>query len=130
MRDSPGATAGLYLDVNVHRCLAFVLRAGGFKAVHAVEDGRDGATDEEILVRASVLGLAVLSYNVRDFEHLHEAFSNATRDHCGIVLSEDVFREGYARFQVLVDRTFGLLGTLRLEDLRNDRNYLEQFADL
>ncbi len=61
----------LYADEDFAFPVVEELRQLGHDVVTAQEDGRTSADDPEILSRAHALGRAVLTYNRRHFEKLH-----------------------------------------------------------
>lgn len=65
----------LYMDENVHRAITGGLRLRGVEALTVQEDERSGASDPEILARATELGRPLFS---QDDDLLAEACSRQT----------------------------------------------------
>ena len=61
----------LYADEDFSFPIVEELRRLGHDVVTAQEDGRQGASDPDILARAHAIGRAVLTYDRRHFERLH-----------------------------------------------------------
>jgi hypothetical protein len=66
--------ARLYLDSDVSRWLAPLLRAAGHDATTAHAEGRRGASDDEQLLFAAQEGRVLLTHNRADFVLLHGAW--------------------------------------------------------
>ena len=80
----------LLLDEDIHKSTAEQLRLRGYDAVHVVEIGRAGLSDEEQLTFASGEDRILISFNVRDYVKLHEAYHQQGKKHSGIILSKQV----------------------------------------
>jgi hypothetical protein len=107
----------LYLDEDVTRELAGILRTRGFDVVSAHEVGAVALPDEEQLLRATTDGRALLTFNYVDFLQIAKEWLIAGRRHAGIIVS---YRQ-YSRHQlgVLVAAVQALLNTLSAENLDN-----------
>ena len=82
MPDSTGLEAlfvRLYFDRHIMARLAVDLRGRGYDVVRTEEAGKDTATDEEQLAFATAENRAILTFNIRDFAPLHEAWQAAER---------------------------------------------------
>ena len=85
------------LDENVSERLAETLRGVGYDVATTAELGRKGATDVSQLSFAARSRRVLVSYNVRHFEMLHEAWRTRSADwnvvgrarHAGILLVPD-----------------------------------------
>ncbi len=79
--------ASLFADENVRFSVVVALRDLGHDVLTALEDGRanQGIPDPEVLLHATALGRAVLTWNRRHFHKLHEV----QPDHAGIVTYSD-----------------------------------------
>jgi predicted nuclease of predicted toxin-antitoxin system len=75
----------LFADEQFPFPVVAALRLSGHDVVTVQEDGQRGAADFQILLRAHVLGRAVLTYDRRDFKRLHAQVD----PHSGIVLVTD-----------------------------------------
>jgi Domain of unknown function (DUF5615) len=73
----------LYADENVPLAVTEALRGLGHDVLTAYDDGRANLAipDENVLLRATELSRAVLTFNRQDFMRLHRAHPN----HAGIV---------------------------------------------
>jgi hypothetical protein len=88
---------GLYLDENVSGQLDHALRASGYDVWMTDRLGRKGASDVDQLSFASANRWIVVTYDVRHFELLHEAWHRWSHDwgvadsalHAGILLLPD-----------------------------------------
>jgi predicted nuclease of predicted toxin-antitoxin system len=90
MPDSNGLEAlfvRLYFDRHIMSRLAVDLRGGGYDVLRTEEAGQDTATDEEQLAFATAANRTILTFNIRDFAPLHEAWQAAGRSHAGIIVS-------------------------------------------
>jgi len=78
----------LWLDNHLSPALARSLREQGHDVVALQEEPRPvrDLPDELLLVEASRRGRTIVTYNVRDFVHLHRAFLASGRPHSGIVV--------------------------------------------
>jgi predicted nuclease of predicted toxin-antitoxin system len=77
----------LLLDEDVHTNLAQALWKRGYDAVHVLELERTGYSDRQQLEFAISQGRCLLSFNVRDFVILHNAFMVNDQEHWGIFVS-------------------------------------------
>src|SRR5712692_259991 len=97
MPDSAGLEAlfiRLYLDRHIMTRLAVDLRGRGYDVLTTEEAGKDTASDEEQLAFATAENRAVLTFNIRDFAPLHEAWQAAKRPHAGIIVSTASYFRG------------------------------------
>lgn len=79
-------TPRLLLDEDVQAGLAEALRRRGLDAVHLQELENKGLADAAVLALAAEQGRCLISYNVRDFVLLHNAYAAEGRPHPGILL--------------------------------------------
>lgn len=87
----------LRLDNHLSPALARSLRERGHDVVALQEEPRSvrDLPDELLLVEASRRGRTIVTYNARDFVHLHRAFLASGRSHSGIVVvSSRAIRQG------------------------------------
>jgi len=127
MPDSPGLEAlfvRLYLDRHIMGRLAVDLRDRGYDVVRTEEVGRDTAPDEEQLAFATAENRAVLTFNIRDFAPLHEAWQAAGRTHAGVIVSQQLGRRDYG---LLLQRMLRLLNHFTREEMIGNFVHLEQF---
>ena len=115
---------GIYVDADLTPRLVPALRQRNYAAGSALEDGLSAATDEEILARATALGLVVLTNNDRDFTLLAQQWVAAGRSHAGILISGQ-YRNRY--FSELLGRVLRFLDTVTADEMRNTVRYLSEF---
>jgi predicted nuclease of predicted toxin-antitoxin system len=127
MADSAGLEAlfvRLYLDRHVMTRLAVDLRGRGYDVLTTEEAGKDTASDEEQLTFATAERRAILTFNIRDFAPLHEAWQEAQRAHAGIIVSQQL---GSRQYGLLLQRMLRLLNHFTSEEMRGNFVHLEQF---
>ncbi|HYN86987.1 MAG TPA: DUF5615 family PIN-like protein [Ardenticatenaceae bacterium] len=116
--------ASVYTDEDVTTDLAIALRARLYLAESAAEAGNLELSDEEQLAYAAQHGMAILTYNIRDFAPLAEAWYFGGREHAGIIVSEQFSQE---EFGELLRRMLRLLDRRSADDLRNRITFLQEF---
>ena len=80
----------LYLNENIPIRLVHILSLDGIEAVHTVEAGNRGVTDQFQLKYAADRGCILVTHNRRDFRQLHAEWMQEGRSHYGIlVMSHD-----------------------------------------
>ena len=127
MPDSTGLEAlfiRLYFDRHIMTRLAVDLRGRGYDVLTTEEAGKDTASDEEQLAFATAENRVILTFNIRDFAPLHEAWQAAGRSHAGIVVSRQL---GSRQYGLLLARMLRLLNQLTAEDMVGNFVHLEQF---
>jgi predicted nuclease of predicted toxin-antitoxin system len=127
MPDSTGLEAlfvCLYFDRHIINRLAVDLRGRGYDVLTTEEAGKDTAADEEQLAFATAEKRAILTFNIRDFAPLHEAWQAAERLHAGIIVSQQL---GSREYGVLLQRMLRLLNHFTAEELIGNFVHLEQF---
>lgn len=80
----------LLLDEDVRVLLAGALRDRGYDAVHVLEADRGGRSDPEQLAYAVAQGRAILTHNIRDFMVLDREYRATGKEHCGIIVSDQI----------------------------------------
>ncbi len=80
----------IYLDADVHPIVARILRGRGFDAVSANEAGHPQASDREQLDFAVARRRVLVTFNVADFVREARAYALEGRDHCGIIVSDQL----------------------------------------
>ena len=105
--------ARLLLDEDIPLLLAQTLRARGLDAVHVVEQGLAGSRDVSVFEAALAERRTVLTHNVADFMEIVGSISSAGREHCGLLLAEQV------EFRDLLARVARLLAERDAESLAN-----------
>ena len=127
MPDSTGLEAlfvRLYFDRHIMTRLAVDLRGRGYDVLTTEEAGNDTASDEEQLAFATAEHRAILTFNIRDFAPLHEAWQAAGRPHAGIIVSRQL---GSREYGLLLQRMLRLLNHFTAEEMDSNFVHLEQF---
>jgi predicted nuclease of predicted toxin-antitoxin system len=106
------------LDEDVQLSLANGLRARGCDAIHVREVGRRGFPDREQLEYAITQQRCFMTFNVRDFVQLHDAWLNDQHEHCGIIVSPQRSVGDCLR------RLLALSQTTNSDDIRNQLLFL------
>ena len=112
----------VYLDADVHPIVARVLRGRGVDALSANEAGHRQASDREQLDFAIVRRRALVTFNVADFVREARGYALEGRDHCGIVVSDQL------EIGDLVRRMTKVLGVCSASDMINRFVWLQSFA--
>lgn len=79
----------LYLDENIDHRIGKVIESRGFKVFTTDDFGRKGADDPDQLRFAAENGLAILTMNRIDFEHLAREYFHSGQHHSGIIIVAD-----------------------------------------
>ena len=127
MPDSTGLEAlfvRLYFDRHIMTRLAVDLRGRGYDVLTTEEAGKDTASDEEQLAFAAGENRAILTFNIRDFAPLQEAWQAAQRPHAGIIVSRQL---GSREYGLLLQRMLRLLNHFTAEEMVSNFVHLEQF---
>ena len=127
MPDSNGLEAlfvRLYFDRHIMTRLAIDLRGRGFDVLTTEEAKKDTASDEEQLSFSTSQGRAILTFNIRDFAPLHEAWQAAEPPHAGIIVSQQL---GSREYGLLLPRMLRLLNHFTAEEMVGNFVHLEQF---
>jgi len=114
----------LYFDRHIMTRLAIDLRGRGYDVQTTEEAGKDTASDEEQLAWATAEHRAILTFNIRDFAPLHEAWQAAQRPHAGIIVSRQL---GSREYGLLLQRMLRLLNHFTAEELVGNFVHMEQF---
>ena len=112
----------LYLDADVHPIVARILRDRGFDALSAHEAGRHQASDREQLHFAVAHGRTLVTFNVVDFVREARVYAQEGRDHCGIIVSDQL------EIGELVRRITKVLGRFSAADMINRFIWLQSCA--
>ena len=113
----------LYLDADVNRDLAELLRKEGFEAISAWELGQQGWEDPQQLEYAVSKQMALLTHNRDDYIRLAQEYERTGRDHHGIIVSRQL---PLGEMRKLLLR---LLDSVTADDMKNNFRYLSDFAD-
>ncbi len=127
MNDSAGLEGlfvRLYFDRHIMTRLAVDLRGRGYDVLTTEAAGKDTAADEEQLAFATAENRAILTFNIRDFAPLHQAWQAAGRSHGGIIVSQQL---GSRQYGVLLQRMLRLLNHFTAEEMISNLVHLEQF---
>jgi|SRR3989304_7445163 len=112
------ADIALLLDEDVRVILAEILRQRGYDAIHVLEADRTGKTDPEQLAYAASQQRAILTHNVRDFRLLDKQYHDESKEHFGILFSDQV------PLRDLLRRTLRFLSRHTAEDVKNNALWL------
>ena len=114
----------LYFDRHIMTRLAVELRGRGYDVLTTEEAGKDTAADAEQLAFATAGNRAILTFNIRDFAPLHEAWQAAQRSHAGIIVSQQL---GSRQYGLLLQRMLRLLNHFTAEEMVGNLVHLDQF---
>ena len=114
----------LYLDRHIKIQLAEDLRARGYDVLTTQEAHLDTASDEAQLQFATDDNRAILTFNIRDFAPLRQAWSAAGKAHAGIIVSQQL---GTRQYGELLRRMLRLLNDLGAAEMRSNFVHLEQY---
>lgn len=114
----------LYFDRHIMGRLALDLRGRGYDVLTTEEAGKDTASDEEQLGFATAENRALLTFNIRDFAPLHEAWRAASRPHTAIIVSQQM---GSRHYGMLLQRMLRLLNHFTAEEMLGNFVHLKQF---
>ena len=112
----------LYTDADVGLELAKQLRARGYDAVSALELGRYRPSDQEQWDYAISERRTILTFNIKHFKPLFEAYWNVGKGHYGVIVSDQI------EFGELLRRVLKLLDTVAADEMINNIKYLGEFA--
>lgn len=117
------ATIKIYLDEDVHPFIAHAVRLRGYEALTTVEAGQRTAGDSDQIDFATSKGMALLTYNSRDFPRIHSDFVRSGRTHAGIIVAtqDDPRRNVRALLKLLAVRS--------AEDIRDILVYLNNWIE-
>ncbi len=108
----------LFLDEDIHTGLSHALRQRGYDVVHAQDLKRKGKSDSEQLAFAVQEERCLVTFNVRDFVHLHNEYAAQNREHWGIIVSRQM------PIGETLRRLLKKVGLATREDLRNRVEFL------
>lgn len=111
----------LYLDEHIWSKLPQALAERGYDAVHACALGHVAWEDGKHLAYAAAQGLAVLTFDVTDFELLASEWFFAGKEHAGIIFSNQV------PIGDLLRRVERLLQHVSADEIQNSLRYLQTF---
>jgi len=80
----------LFLDEDIHTGLSHALQQRGYDVVHAQDLKRKGKSDSEQLAFAVQEERCLVTFNVRDFVHLHNQYAGENSEHWGIIVSRQI----------------------------------------
>lgn len=112
----------LYLDADVHRRLATNLRGAGFDCISALEVGNDALSDEDQMAFAAAEGRTLLTFNIQDFVPIFETWWENSRDHAGLVVSQQLPLGEIQR------RILRMLNTITADEMANNLRNLAEFS--
>jgi len=111
----------LYLDEDVHKRVASALRLRHFDVLSAHEIGYWGLSDEEQLAYAATERRTLFTYNTSDYLRLHLGWLQCGKEHCGIVVSDQL------PISETVRRLLNLLNQVTADEMRNQIHWLQAF---
>ena len=112
----------IYLDADVHPIVARILRGRGFDAASANEAGRPQTSDREQLDFAVDRRRVLVTFNVADFVREARTYALEGRDHCGIIVSDQL------DVGEVVRRLTKVLGSYSAPDMISRFVWLQSFA--
>jgi hypothetical protein len=112
----------LYIDEDITHKLAKALRERGFDAVAAYEAGNIGVSDSAHLEFATSQRRALLTCNAKDFSPLFDKWWEASKEHYGVIVSEQL------EFGEMLRRVLNLLNSVTSGEMRNNYKNLAGFA--
>lgn len=112
----------LYVDADITPKLARILRTRGYDVVSAHEVGKAEVSDEEHMAFAAAQGRTLLTCNVQDFTPMFEDYWFAGRNHCGVVVSEQL------ELGEMLRRVLAFLDAVTADEMRNNWKNLAEFA--
>lgn len=112
----------LYADADVHGKLAEQIRQKGFDAVSAYEAGNAELDDSDQLEYAISQKRVILTCNAKDFAPLFDQYWLAGKDHCGIIISQQLSLGEF------LQRILKLLNTVSADEMQNNFKNLAEFA--
>ena len=114
----------LYIDEDVRKLLAKVLRDRGYDALSSEEAGMNGKSDAEQLEFAISQGRAILTHNISHFAKLAEEYVANNRHHYGVLFSQQI------EFGELLRRTIRFLSARSAEQIMNMVDWLNNYKRL
>lgn len=121
MTQNNSKTPKLLLDEHIWVYLAKILRDEGFDVTHVNEVDLIATPDSEILQYAADKHQAVVTFNIRDFVPLGIQYFEDSKDHFGIVVSDEIPRGE------LQKRVTNLLNKVTAEELKNTIRFLQDY---
>lgn len=112
----------LYVDEDITHKLAKALRERGFDAVAAYEAGNIGVSDSVHLEFAASQRRALLTCNAKDFSPLFDKWWEASKEHYGVIVSEQL------GFGEMLRRVLNLLNSVTAGEMQNNYKNLAEFA--
>ncbi len=121
MNDEASLFIRLYLDEDVQKRVAPALRLRGFDATSAHELHRKGLSDEEQLSFSAVERRTIFTYNTSDFLQLHLEWLRLTKEHAGIIVSDQLPMGDVTR------RLLNLINQVTADEMHNQIYWLQAF---
>ncbi len=115
----------LYLDEDIMRgSLVQALRSQGIELVTALEADMVKEVDEAHLRYATSQGLALYSFNIKDYAVLHADWLAQGQEHAGLILADQRFRYSVGEQMRRLQR---IVLALSAEDMKNRLEYLSSW---
>ncbi len=109
----------LYLDEDIFRILAPILRSHDYDVLSVYDVEMTGKTDRKQLEWAAAQDRVIVSFNVRHYADLAETFYNEGKTHAGILVSPQI------GFSDLLRLILNVLSKSKSDDLRNTFQWLQ-----
>ncbi len=117
----------LYLDEDIMRgSLVQALRSQGVELVIALEANMVKQRDEAHLKYAASEGLALYSFNIKDYAVLHTNWLSQGQEHAGLILADQRFRYSVGEQMRRLRR---IVLTLSAEEMQNRLEYLSSWGE-
>lgn len=114
------------VDEDISPCLKFILEEWGHEADAAVlRSDLRAAADEDLSNAATKENRTLVTFNIVDFEELHDQYQQTGRCHGGIVVCRE--QRGYQNFRRLLRWMQNMLKTVPLNQFPNTLHYLHTF---
>ena len=111
------------IDKDVHECLKFILAEWQHDAMHAnLIPELESLPDPDLLAYAVARDRIVITYNMEDYQALHEDYEQAGRRHPGILCCRQ--QPGYRNFGRLLQWMRNFLAVETESSLRSQIRYL------
>ncbi len=111
----------LYLDANISKKLAKQLRARGIDVISAHDVGNAELDDRAQFEYAIHEQRTILTFNSQDFVPLLDEYWRQGKEHCGLVVSEQL------PLGELLRRALKMLNTVDAEQMKNSYRDLGEF---
>ena len=111
----------LYLNEHLSPTIAKSLQARGYDCITPHDVGMLTKSDEEQMVFAVSQNRTVVTFNIADFQKLHQEYIYSDREHFGIIISTEV------PVPIVINRLLNLLRKMSSDELKNQIRWLNEF---